>query len=144
MPKSAFTLGRMFMERLPYQEDLLPVLQEFCLTHHIVAGSLSVIGAVSQGAFAFYDQVKRSYQTIQLDEELEIVSCQGNISILNEKPFAHAHILFSKTDGQVLGGHLVEGTILFAGELTLQEWIGPQRIRERDSRTGLNLWKGPF
>ncbi|MBI5603163.1 MAG: DUF296 domain-containing protein [Deltaproteobacteria bacterium] len=132
------------MERLPYQEDLLPVLQEFCIRHHIVAGSLSVIGAVSQGAFACYDQVKRSYQTIQLNEELEIVSCQGNISILNEKPFVHAHILFSRIDGQVLGGHLVEGTILFAGELTLQEWIGPQRIRERDLKTGLNLWKGPF
>jgi uncharacterized protein len=136
-----YALGRVFMEGLPHKKDLLSALQEFCSKRQLESGSLSVIGAASKGAFAYYDQKRKRYETRHCEEGLEIVSCLGNISIFEGRPFVHAHILFAKADGQTLGGHLVEGTLLFAGELFLQEWIGPERIRQWDSRTGLNLWK---
>jgi hypothetical protein len=35
---------------------------------------------------------------------------------------------------------LIEGTVLFAGELVLREFLGPDRLRRMDAVTGLNLW----
>jgi hypothetical protein len=46
----------------------------------------------------------------------------------------------ARADGQTLSGHLTEGTVLFAGELMLREFLGPDRLRRKDGVTGLNLW----
>ena len=100
----------------------------------------SVIGTVSRGAKAFYDQAKQVYEPLVLEEELEIVNCQGNVSLWEEHPLVHAHIPFARADGQTLSGHLIEGTVLFAGELVLREFLGPDRLRRMDAVTGLNLW----
>jgi len=40
-----------------------------------------------------------------------------------------------------MGGHLFSDTILFAGEIRLQELIGNPLERAYDERTGLNLWQ---
>jgi uncharacterized protein len=76
-----------------------------------------------------------------LAENLEITHCQGNVSLLKGQPFVRAHISFARANGETLAGHLMEGTILFAGELVLREILGPDRVREKDPLTGLNLWK---
>lgn len=141
MTQEFFQLGRIFMERLPHDGDLLQVLNAFCREREIRAGSLTVIGAVKRGIFSCYDQRKQVYENVALEEELEITNCQGNVSLLEGQPFVHAHISFSRADGTTLAGHLMEGTILFAGELVLREFIGPERDRVKDPVTGLNLWK---
>jgi hypothetical protein len=105
------------------------------------AGYLSVIGAVKKGVFSCYDQKTQVYETVTLAEELEITHCQGNVSLLDGQPFVHAHISFARASGETLAGHLMAGTILFAGELVLREFLGPDRVREKDPVTGLNLWK---
>ncbi|MFH0789962.1 MAG: PPC domain-containing DNA-binding protein [Pseudomonadota bacterium] len=140
MTGKGFQLGRLFMERLPYEGDLLKVLNAFCREEQIKTGYLSVIGAAKCGVFSAYNQGKQVYETVTLKEELEITNCQGNVSLLEGEPFVHAHISFSRADGQTLAGHLMEGTILFAGELVLREFLGPDRIRRKDPVTGLNLW----
>jgi uncharacterized protein len=140
MTGEPFQLGRIFMERLPHDGDLLQVLTAFCREQQVQTGILSVIGAVKQGVFSCYDQGKQVYETVTLEEELEIVHCQGNVSLLDGRPFVHAHISFSRASGETLAGHLMEGTILFAGELVLRELLGPARNRRKDPVTGLNLW----
>jgi predicted DNA-binding protein with PD1-like motif len=141
MTGEPFQLGRIFMERLPYHGDLLRELNAFCRGQGVRAGYLSVIGAVKRGVFSCYDQVKQVYETVILDEELEISHCQGNVSLLDGQSFVHAHISFARANGKTLAGHLMEGTVLFAGELVLREFLGPDRVREKDPVTGLNLWK---
>lgn len=140
MTGEPFQLGRIFMERLPHQGDLLQALNAFCRERQVKAGCLSVIGTVCRGAIAFYDQAKQVYEPLVLEEELEIVNCQGNVSLWEEHPLVHAHISFARADGQTLSGHLTEGTVLFAGELVLREFLGPDRLRRMDAVTGLNLW----
>ncbi len=135
-----FSPGRIFMERLPYEGDLLITLNTFCRDQGIQAGVFSLIGAAKVGAFTFYDQANKTYGPVVLKEDLEIVGCLGNVSLLEGKPWAHAHISFSRPNGETLCGHLIEGTILFAGELFLKELLGPPRIRKYDPVTGLNLW----
>jgi predicted DNA-binding protein with PD1-like motif len=141
MTGEKYQTGRIFMERLPYDGDLLKALTAFCREQGVRAGYLSVIGAVKRGVFSCYDQQKQVYETVILDEELEITHCQGNVSLLDGQPFVHAHISFARANGETLAGHLMDGTVLFAGELVLREFLGPDRVREKDPVTGLNLWK---
>jgi hypothetical protein len=141
MSQETYAPGRVFIERLPYGGDLLQVLNAFCGEKKVAAGTLSVIGAVQKGSFVYYNQESKAYKAVLIDEEVEIISCLGNVSLLDGKPFVHAHISFARADGQTLSGHLAEGTILFAGELFLQEWLGPERRRAMDPQTGLNLWE---
>ena len=56
MTGEPFQLGRIFMERLPHDGDLLKVLTAFCREQGVRAGYLSVIGAVKRGVFSCYEQ----------------------------------------------------------------------------------------
>lgn len=140
MEDGPFRAGRIFLERLPHGADLLQSLNAFCRERQVQAGYLSVIGTVSRGAFAFYDQDEKIYRPVVLEEALEIVNCQGNVSLWEGNPMVHAHLSLARPDGTTLAGHLIEGNVLFAGELALREFLGPQRLRRPDPLTGLNLW----
>jgi predicted DNA-binding protein with PD1-like motif len=129
------------LERLPHDSDLATWLSRFALDNGISAGAVSVIGAVKTAVVAFYNQQEKTYGEISRDENLEIVYCAGNVSIRDGKPFAHCHAMFSDEHGGTFGGHLVEGTTVFAAEAHFQELLGGKFVRERDSVTGLPLWK---
>jgi len=139
--RGPLTLGRAFLERLPHDADLALWLNTFAEDNGISAGTVSVIGAVKNAVVAFYDQQEQTYGEISKDENLEIVYCAGNVSIRDGKPFAHCHAVFSNERGEAFGGHLVEGTKVFAAEAHFQELLGNEYVRERDSVTGLPLWR---
>ena len=139
--RDPLTLGRSFLERLPHDADLAAWLSTFADDNGILAGTVSVIGAVKNAVVAFYDQQEQTYGEIDRDENLEILYCAGNVSIRDGKSFAHCHAMFSDKDGNTFGGHLVEGTKVFAAEANFQELLGAEYVRERDSVTGLPLWR---
>ena len=68
------------------------------------------------------------------------MSCIGNVSLKDGKPFIHAHILLADEQGKTIGGHLFSETIIYAGEINLQELTGKPMKRTYDSNTGLMLW----
>jgi predicted DNA-binding protein with PD1-like motif len=129
------------LERLPHDSDLATWLNGFAHDNGISAGTVSVIGAVKKAVVAFYDQQEQTYGEISRNENLEIVYCAGNVSIRDGKPFAHCHAMFSDKRGATFGGHMVEGTTVFAAEAHFQELLGGEYVRERDSVTGLPLWR---
>ncbi|MCK4248553.1 MAG: DNA-binding protein [Candidatus Omnitrophica bacterium] len=133
--------ARLIAGRVGHGEDLLQGIEKICKKNNIMMGKVSAIGAVSQGAFGYYDQVKKKYLKKTLHRKLEMVSCIGNISVKNKKTFVHAHIAFSDKEGKVLGGHLMEGTIVFACEIIIEELKGKLLNRVLDKQTGLGLWK---
>lgn len=135
---------RSFLFRLPYGEDLLLILKRFCNENEITQGTLAVIGAVQRATVGYYDQEAREYRANSFDQPMEIVSCIGNISLLEGKPFVHAHIVLADKEGRpAAAGHLMEGAIIFAGEAFVQELIGEPLIREFDEQTSLPLWLLP-
>jgi predicted DNA-binding protein with PD1-like motif len=134
-----FQLGRTFVGRLPEQYDILESLTEFCREKDVKAAWISAIGTVQRAVLGFFDQEEGVYRRIPLEEELEIVSCQGNVSLKEGEPFVHLHILLSDVEGKTLAGHLFEGTT-FVGEFWMQEFIGPNLDRQPDEWSGLSLW----
>ena len=133
--------GRKWVVSLPFEADFLEVLEQFAEEKKIKVGHVGVIGAVKKAVVAFYDQDKKKYETLTLDEPLEILHCTGNLSLKDGNAKAHLHIIFGRYDGTAIGGHLMPGTIVFAAETVIEELLGAELHRGFDAQTGLPLWK---
>ncbi len=135
--------GRSFIGRFQPGDDLLSALTAFCKKHRVRMGVFRVIGSVRNAALGYYNQdIKKYAECIRLDKKMEIISCNGNISIKDYEIFIHAHISLAEHDGKVFGGHLMNGTEIFAAEFYIEELFGHDLIREEnDPQTGLPLWQ---
>ena len=134
---SEFKLGRRFVCRLPHGKDLITSIEDFCIELSIQMATFSIIGAVSSVTFGAYDQKQQVYVTFKEESQLEIVNCIGNVSLQDGDPVVHAHIVLGDKKGKTMGGHLFSETILFAGEINLQEMTGKPLERVYDDKTGL-------
>ncbi len=141
MLKREFKASDVLMWRLPHGADLLDGITGFAGKEGITMGTFFAIGAVSEAVIGFYDQVKKQYGDKHIDQPMEIVSCTGNISLRDDKPAVHAHIVLSDEDGKTLGGHLMPGTVIFACEATVFRLEGEPLHRGHDDVTGLPLWR---
>ena len=87
--------------------DVRRSLEQLALEHDAGGFVLSVVGNLSQAAFACPGQ---SAPTV-LAGELEIITLQGTIS----PDGVHLHLSFSDASCQVWGGHLEHGTLVLRG-----------------------------
>jgi predicted DNA-binding protein with PD1-like motif len=134
------TAGRGFVGRLETGSDLVDGIERFCLEQGIVAGQVTVIGAVRRAAFAYYEQEDHRYLELSSDTHHEIVGFTGNISLRDDRPFLHAHATFADASGACVGGHLLRGCEVFAAEVMIREIGGVTLVRQPDEETGLALW----
>ena len=128
------------MGQLTYGTDLYDGLTQFIQKENIRLGRISGIGATTHAIVAFYDQNTKKYNPLEFTGGLEILNLQGNVSVRDGKPFVHVHLILSDANGNVFGGHLLQGTKLFACEVTVDEFEGDELTRAHDERTGLHLW----
>jgi predicted DNA-binding protein with PD1-like motif len=98
------------------------------------------IGVLSSAVLGFYDQAGHQYMTRSFEGPSELVSCSGNVTRKEEKPFVHAHAVLSNDSFAPVAGHLVKGTV-FAAELQLTAVQGELIERRFDPATGLHLWE---
>ena len=133
--------GKIFACRLEYDADLFNSIKKFAKDNKIYAGIFFTIGAVKKAKLSYYLQEEKKYQDLSIDKPLEIASCLGSISKFKSEISVHAHITFSDVDGKTYGGHLIEGTNIFAGELFVMALEGIELERSYDEVTGLNLIK---
>ncbi len=129
------------MGRLSKGDDLLKAIEDKCKALGVHFGEVRAIGAVSRARIGYYDQDNRRYTYLDFDQPMEIVSLIGNISIKDGEPFVHAHIALADNAGRAFGGHLAEGTTVFACEVAIEEGEPEEPfVREFDEETGLYLW----
>ena len=135
--------GRSFVFRLPHGSDILEFLTGFCAKRKVRAGTVRLIGATSEVTLGYYDQVSHDYHTRSFRQEMEILSCIGNVSLKGGKPFLHLHASMGDTELRVWGGHLFPGSKVFSAEACVTELLGPELSRKQDPQTGLHLWSCP-
>lgn len=135
-----FDIDQVYMGRLEKDVDLLNRLTEIINENKIDTGFIKVLGAVQNAKIGFYNQETYKYEYMKFDHEMEIVSCIGNISYLDGERFIHAHIVLADEDGSCYGGHLAEGTKVFASEFYIQSLKGDKLKRSYDEETQLTLW----
>lgn len=134
-----------FMGRLEKGADIVSSLEEFCVERGIKAAWINLLGALDKATISYYDQEKHQYFHRELNGDYEIISCSGNISLKDGKPFAHLHIVLSDTDYNAIGGHLWPNTVsVFAAEFAIFKLEGDtgaeDLVRCPDVETGLALW----
>lgn len=92
--------------RLRPQQDLKPALVEFARTHELRAGFiLTCVGSLRRAALRLANQPA----TTIYDGYFEIVSLVGTLS--PDGP--HLHIALSDGAGQMIGGHLQDGSSIY-------------------------------
>jgi predicted DNA-binding protein with PD1-like motif len=120
-------------------EDVLETIEAVATEYGVNSGHITLIGAVSGVKLGYFHLRANEYRDFTIDEDVEVVSCMGNISTLNGKPMVHAHIIVSDEKGKCYGGHLMRGCKV---SVTIELVITETEIdlaRARDETTGLNL-----
>jgi len=135
-----FNVKRIIQGRLCKGDEIISRLSSFLKDNSITSGIITGIGAVSFAKIGYYNQTEQKYIAREFNEAMEILSLKGNISIKDNEPFMHLHIVLSKDDFTCIGGHLSEAKI-FAFEFEIIEFEGISFERGFDSDTGLFLWK---
>lgn len=131
---------REFVCSVPYDADLLPSLKDLVKKLGINTGTISLIGALRNATLLYYVQNEKRFHKNVFDHPLEIVSGIGNIATLNGDLVIHCHLVLADKNGYCYGGHLAEGSKVFAAEANIRE-LSPQITRQFDPVTGLNLLK---
>ena len=133
--------AQVFMGRLEHGADLLAELNSLVDECGVTLGRIEAIGAVMQARVGCYDQTRHTYGYVEFDREMEITKLTGNVSLKDGQPMVHAHITLADEQGQAFGGHLAEGTRIFACEVIIEAYAGDIFARTWDETTGLSLWE---
>ena len=136
-----FRIDNVYQGRLKKEEDLYYGLMNEIKNLEINDGVITGIGSVTKASIAFYNQKDGTYENTHVNEPMEIVSLKGNISLKEDKPFAHIHITLAKRDFTVTGGHLLPDTPVFAFEYEIFSYTGKNaNVRKFNEDTKLFLW----
>jgi len=136
-----FIFNEVLQGRLNKGDDIMEALTKVITQNHIVAGVITAIGAISKAKIGYFDQELKRYEEREFNEPMEILSLMGNISLKDDMPFCHLHIVLSRKDYSVIGGHLYSGSMVYALEYNIVPFHGGSFKRNMDSETGLYLWE---
>lgn len=116
--------------RLGPGEDLRRSLSHYCIDHNIDAAYvLSAVGSLAKAMIRFADQLEGNW----LEQRLEIIALNGTLSRYG----LHLHIALSDGAGQLLGGHLLDGSLIYTtAEIVLGIVPGVRFERDIDPATG--------
>lgn len=132
--------GDTYLVRLDRGEEILEQVKALALAENIALAGVQALGAVDQFTVGVYDTEKQEYEAREFAGAFEIVSLTGTIDRKDGQFYTHLHMSAGDTQGRVFGGHLNRARISATCEMVVREL--PGRVnREKDPRTGLNLWK---
>lgn len=117
-------------KRLTRGADLKKSIELLVQEHDIHAGNIaSCVGCLSSVNL----RLAGAQKTLLLKEPLEIVSVMGTLTPEHQ----HIHVSVSDSSGKVIGGHLMEGSIVdTTAELIVHSYPNLQFSREFDNATG--------
>jgi uncharacterized protein len=119
-------------------DEVRKQLLEFANTNRFADAHLTAIGAFSEVKLGFFDRQQKTYKTIPVNEQVEVLSFSGNIVQKDSKPTLHAHVVVGKSDGTAHGGHFLEGRVWPTLEMIVSEMPVHLR-RSHDEESGLAL-----
>jgi predicted DNA-binding protein with PD1-like motif len=85
-------------------------------------------------------ETKQYERSVSLDEQVELLSLIGDITLKDGEPQVHAHAVIGKRDGTAHGGHLLEAHVRPTCEVVLTQSLAHLR-KEFDPSAGIALIK---
>ena len=119
-------VGRVFTARLERGERLLDAIVHIAKDFEIRGGFVNAIGALHPAEIKYFREDLQDYESLLIDEMVELLSASGSISILEGDPMVHLHVVVGRADGTTLGGHCgAQSTIHITGEVYIYETQDP-------------------
>lgn len=129
---------RMFVVVLATGEEVIQELTQFAKDQRLAASQFTAIGAFERAIVAYFDWETKRYLPIPIDEQVEVLSMVGDITLDGDSPKLHAHTVVGKRDGSAHGGHVMEGHVRPTLEVLVTEL--PRHLhRKHDAESGLAL-----
>jgi uncharacterized protein len=123
---------------LDKDDEVVAALTRFIRDQDVEAASVTGIGAFCDAVLGYFDWQTKQYQRIAVNQQAEVVSLLGDVAVGEDGPALHVHAVLSKSDGSVVGGHLLEAHVRPTLEVILIQ--PPSYLRKRkDPETGLAL-----
>jgi hypothetical protein len=117
-------------------DEVMNALNQFLQKESVETASFTAIGAFSHAVIGYFDWQTKSYRKIKVDEQVEALSLIGDVAMADAKPVIHAHATLGKSEGSVIGGHLIEATVRPTLEIILVQ--PPSYLKKRkDPESGL-------
>ena len=126
--------------KLEKDTDLLDSLTNYAKENNIQAAEINFIGAVQSAKVLYFNQEKKKYDEHIMDQPYEVLSGIGNISLLDDKPFVHVHVVLADSTGKAFGGHLDKGTKVWLIEAFIHEVDSKNLVRNFDENICLSVW----
>jgi uncharacterized protein len=120
-------------------DQLASGLKRFAKEQKLAGSSFTAIGAFSAVKLAWFNWETKKYEpSVELNEQVELLSMIGDIALKDGEPQVHAHVVVGRRDGTAHGGHLMEATVRPTCELVLRE--SPVHLQKQvDAGSGLAL-----
>jgi hypothetical protein len=119
-------------------DDAVKCLADFVRDQEIEAASLTAIGAFRRAVLGYFEWQNKQYKKIPVDEQVEVLSLIGDVAVSEGEPTLHIHAVLGRSDGSVVGGHLLSGEIRPTLEVIVTQ--SPSYLRKtKDPETGLAL-----
>jgi predicted DNA-binding protein with PD1-like motif len=119
-------------------DEVVDGLLAFAKQNNLQASHFTAIGAFRRTRIGFFDRAKKAYKEIPLEEQVEVLSLIGAVTLGDGEPKLHAHVVVGREDGTTRGGHLLQGQMWPTLEVVLTE--SPRYLRRRvDDETGVPL-----
>lgn len=132
--------GSKYLVRLAKGEEIVESISSLAKKEGIKLARISGIGAVNKAEVGLFSPETKKYDSKEFNEDLEIISLEGNISEMEGKTYVHAHIALGDEDLKVHGGHLNSAVISVTGEIII-DVIEGEVDRELDENIGVKLLK---
>jgi hypothetical protein len=119
-------------------DDAVKCLIDFVRAQEIEAASLTAIGAFRRAVLGYFQWDSKQYKKVPVDEQVEVLSLIGDVAVAEGQPTLHIHAVLGKSDGSVVGGHLLSGEARPTLEVIVTQ--APSYLRKtKDPETGLAL-----
>ena len=139
MKSTETAVGRVIVAKIEPNEDLFDAIKELIKKHKIKSGLINVIGALKQFTIGYFDIEKKKYNFKTFDEDIELISCMGNIAFKDNEPIIHLHVSVGKDDYSIIGGHLSQPSVVsITAEVYIYE-ISQALTRANDPQFDLSL-----
>ena len=119
-------------------DEVMETLKTFASEHKLKASRFTAIGAFSKAELGFFDFDIKDYKKIPVDEQVEVLSLTGDVTLYGDESKLHVHVVLGRSDGAAIGGHLLSATAHPTLEVILEK--SPGYLQRRiDDETGLPL-----
>ena len=119
-------------------DEVMSGLTDFARQNKVTSASFTAIGAFSRATVAWFDDGRKEFKLIPIEQQVELVSMIGDIALVNDQPAVHTHVAVASSDGTVRGGHVINAFVFPTLELFMTVYPTPLH-KESDKATGLKL-----